>query len=247
MRYTPTAHIDVKLSFDSTQSFSVARLVLNKGRIYFEYDDTFVNRGLELSPIKAPLQKGVQTFTHPIEFSGLPGFIYDSLIDGWSALLFNRAMRATGVEPKSLTALDRLAYVGSRGMGCLFFEPQWTLMKSEFRDALHHLDNLHQQTQTVLDGSSGKLPEELIIGAGSSGGTRPKSLIFLSPCKHKIFIGDGDNSTITPELNLGNLQPWLVKFPTREDGSDAGAAEYVYALMAQQAGLGRFKCAPLQF
>jgi serine/threonine-protein kinase HipA len=32
-------------------------------------------------------------------------------------------------------------------------------------------------------------------------------------------------------------QPWLVKFSNSQDGKDAGAIEYVYALMAKQPGV----------
>ena len=33
------------------------------------------------------------------------------------------------------------------------------------------------------------------------------------------------------------FEPWLVKFPNRQDGTDAGGMEYVYALMAKEAGV----------
>lgn len=33
------------------------------------------------------------------------------------------------------------------------------------------------------------------------------------------------------------FEPWLVKFPNSQDGMDAGAVEYVYALMAKDAGV----------
>lgn len=40
----------------------------------------------------------------------------------------------------------------------------------------------------------------------------------------------------TPDLS-DEFEPWLVKFPNVKDGLDAGAIEYIYALMAVRAGI----------
>lgn len=47
------------------------------------------------------------------------GLFNDSLPDGWGRLLLDRKLRNRGFFPDHLTPLDRLRYVGLRGMGVL--------------------------------------------------------------------------------------------------------------------------------
>ena len=70
---------------------------------------------------------------------------------------------------------------------------------------------------------------ELIALNGSSAGARPKALIGVTDKRDHIIHGVHD-------LPSG-YTPWMVKFPNSQDGLDAGAIEYVYALMAKNAGV----------
>ena len=91
------------------------------------------------------------------------------------------------------------------------------------------LDNLAIQAQEVLDGTSDDVLAELIALNGSSAGARPKALIGVNDKRDHIIHGVHD-------LPAG-YTPWMVKFPNSQDGLDAGAIEYVYALMAKEAGV----------
>jgi serine/threonine-protein kinase HipA len=64
---------------------------------------------------------------------------------------------------------------------------------------------------------------------GSSAGARPKAMIGFNPTTGVMAHGQ----TELPE----DFEHWLVKFPNAQDGRDAGAIEYVYALMARAAGV----------
>ena len=85
------------------------------------------------------------------------------------------------------------------------------------------------QAQEVLDGTSDDVLAELIALNGSSAGARPKALIGVNDKRDHIIHGVHD-------LPAG-YTPWMVKFPNSQDGLDAGAIEYVYALMAKEAGV----------
>ena len=63
----------------------IGRLAIRERTIYFEYDNTFIECGIEISPLRLPLQPGVQTFDYGL-FEGLPGVFNDSLPDGWGRL-----------------------------------------------------------------------------------------------------------------------------------------------------------------
>ena len=204
--------------------WAVGRLVLHDAQIHFEYDSTFLDRSLEISPLKCPLHPGIQTFDRSM-FEGLPGVFNDSLSDGWGRLLLDRQARMDGILPSELTPLDRLAYVGHTGMGALVYEPEHN--RDPIEDELD-LNQLATQTAQVLEGTADEVLQELLILNGSSAGARPKAMISVDDSKRIIYdaypLRDG-------------FEPWLVKFPSTSDGLDAGAIEYVYALMAADAGL----------
>lgn len=224
MSYSPITEIRVGLDFTGT-ALPVGRLAFREGQIYFEYDSSFLTSGLEISPLRLPLQPGVRTFDRSL-FEGLPGLFNDSLPDGWGRLLLDRSIRQQGMLPGQFSPLDRLAHVGNKGMGALVYEPdQGTDEVCEHID----LDVLASHAQDVLNGEAGDVLEELLALNGSSAGARPKAVIAVDAARKNIVHG-------TDTLQAG-FEPWLVKFPNSADGPDTGAIEYVYALMAKDAGL----------
>ncbi len=203
----------------------VGRLAMRERTIYFEYDRAFIERGIEISPLRLPLKSGVSRFDYDL-FEGLPGVFNDSLPDGWGRLLFDRFARAQGTQPSEITPLDRLAHICVHGMGALVFEPDHS--DDNAHDAIS-LDNLASRAQDVLDGSSDDVLQELLSLSGSSAGARPKALIGVDQTRAHIIHGAYD----LPD----GYTPWMVKFANSQDGLDAGAIEYVYALMAVDAGI----------
>ena len=159
-------------------------------------------------------------------FDGLPGVFNDSLPDGWGRLLLDRAMRREGVHPDELGPLDRLAHVGTRGVGALTYEPDHRASPEE-AGALD-LDDLAAMTQAVLNGAADEVLQTLIELNGSSAGARPKAMIALDQTRETIRHGG--------ETEAG-FEPWLVKFPNTQDGEGTGAVEYVYSVMAKEAGV----------
>lgn len=221
---TSIKELKVGLNFGS-EIQPVGRLAIRDGIIYFEYDRTFLETNLEISPLKLPLQPGIIEFPKN-PFEGLAGVFNDSLPDGWGRLLLDRMLRAEGILPNEVTALDRLAYVGLNGMGALLYEPDES---PEDYDEMINLDILADQTEKVLEGESGDVINELLALNGSSAGARPKALIGVDWERKNISHGAGD-------LKVG-FEHWIVKFPNTQDGNDAGAIEYVYGIMASEAGI----------
>ena len=216
--------IKVGLNFGA-ETISVGRLASRDYKVYFEFDEAFIESGLDISPLKLPLTYGVQTFD-PLLFDGLPGVFNDSLPDGWGRLLFDRLVKSRNLLPNEFTPLDRLAYVGFTGLGALVYEPDYSEGRSE---ETINLDVLADQTQEVIDGEAENVLAELVDLNGSSAGARPKALIGVDQNKQHITHGKH-------ELPKG-YEHWIVKFANTTDGVDAGAIEYVYSLMAKEAGL----------
>lgn len=223
-KYKPVEEVKVGLDFGASVTH-VGRLAMRGRQIFFEYNDAFIKSGLEISPLRLPLKSGVTSFDFGL-FEGLPGVFSDSLPDGWGRLLFDRFVTAQGIAPSDMTPLDRLAHVGKNGMGALVYEPDYGVEES--KDAIN-LDVLAKEAQEVLIGASEKVLQELLALNGSSAGARPKALVGVDDTRKKIVHG-------VSKL-LKGYAPWLVKFPNTQDGADAGAIEYVYALMAKEAGV----------
>src|SRR4051812_11507494 len=118
---TPITEVKVGLDFGS-EIQPVGRLAIRDRIIYFEYNDAFIQKGIEISPFRLPLQRGVIEL--PLRpFEGLAGVFSDSLPDGWGRLLLDRLLRSQGIQPASVSPLDRLAHVGLSGMGALVYQP----------------------------------------------------------------------------------------------------------------------------
>ncbi len=224
MSFQPVNAVQVEIYLgDNIQT--VGQLAIAKNRIYFEFDDAFIRQGIELSPIRLPLTPGPKSFD-PYLFEGLPGLFNDSLPDGWGRLLLDRKMRKLDVLPQQLSPLDRLTHVGHNGMGALAYKSCKTT--DEMPGELN-LDVLASKIEHVIEGDSSDVINELIRLNGSSAGARPKAVIGVDRSKRHVIHG---KEPIHPDY-----EPWLVKFANSTDGQDAGAIEYVYAKMAQDAGI----------
>ncbi len=223
--YKPVSLVNVSILFDK-KPFSVGRLALSDGKVYFEYDSDFLSKGLEISPIKLPLKNGLQSFD-PMLPNKIAGVFSDSLPDGWGRLLLDRALRAKGINQKNFSVLDSLAYVGENGMGALIYHPNRSETDKKSEEV--NLDTLSYEAEAILKGKYDALFEKLLALNGSSAGARPKALIGVNKDKSKIIHG---------VKNLKKeYEHWIVKFSNTSDGKEAGAIEYVYSQMAKIAGL----------
>ena len=203
----------------------VGTLAQKDNKIYFEYNKAFLKTGIQISPYKLALKAGVFRCDDDT-FEGLWGVFADSLPDGWGRLLMDRHLMRLGVDPKSMTPLDRLAYVGEYGMGALRYEPV-----REIDEPIEEiiLDDLARSSEAILEGSSEDMLDDLLALGGSSAGARPKVLVQLSSDKKDIIHG-------RQKLRDG-FSHYMVKFSNALDDKESGAVEYAYALMAKVAGL----------
>lgn len=192
----------------ATHKILMGRLLFKNRQIFFEYDAAFIKTGLELSPFKLPLKAGVIE-SNDRTFEGLFGVFNDSLPDGWGRLLLDRKLMNAGLNPGTLSPLDRLCFVGALGMGALSYEPE---NPSAISHITNELDEIDSEIQATLDENDAYVEDLLVLG-GSSAGARPKVL-----------------------LNIEGMD-WLIKFRSQLDPKDISAIEYAYHLMANGAGL----------
>lgn len=203
----------------------VGRLGISNRKIFFEYDTEFLKTGLELSPFKLPLRSGVIICEDNV-FEGLFGIFNDSLPDGWGKLLLDRKLTKSGINPITITPLDRLCYTGSNGMGALMYEPE--ISDSEVHTHLKDLDIIADECVHFLDNDDDKYIDDLLVMNGSSAGARPKILVSISS-DEKLEVTQSN-----PKISHDN---WIIKFRSSSDPKDIGCIEYAYNLMAKEAGL----------
>ncbi len=193
-------------------------------QILFEYSPQALQQGLELAPLRAPLAH-VGAITGEQFFMGLPGLIADALPDGWGLLLMDRAFRKAGRQPENISPLERLAFIGDRAMGALVFEPADDVV-GEQNDL--DLQQLAKDAALVLNNEDAdEALRHLLLLGGSPQGARPKVLVNFNPESGRINCG----------TNHGDGEPWLIKFPARDEHRDACAIEELYARLAAHCGL----------
>ena len=226
MKVTPGSPLTVLLRWDDGDDQTVGRLAYRDRLAYLEYDETFLASGLEISPVRHATTRGLIRPHDGSAFDGLHGVFHDSLPDGWGRLLVDRRAREIGIEPATLTPLDRLACVGDQGMGALCYLPAtdvWCAAETSL-----DLDRLAADARRVLTGKVSEVISELGRLGGSPGGARPKVLVALNE------RGDAVHGTNPPP---GGYDDYLVKFRGLDDPEDAAQIEQAYAAMARAAGV----------
>ena len=96
-----------------------------KGCVNFEYTEEFQKSNIELSPFMMPLSNQVYVFPELLSdaFKGAPGLIADSLPDKYGNAVIDRWLAKQGRTPESFNVIERLCYIGKRGMGALEYKP----------------------------------------------------------------------------------------------------------------------------
>lgn len=176
----------------------------------FEYGGEWLKDGYSVSPLSLPLKQGVFVVKKREPFDGLFGVFADSLPDGWGRLLLDRLLLKNHINPAKLGVLDRLAIVGSSGMGALEYRPRERVQTEPFALSL---DEFAAECRKMYETEHSEYLDELYRRGGSSGGARPKIFYEI----------DGEE--------------WIVKFPSSMDRENIGVQEYEYSLCAKKCGI----------
>ena len=222
---------------------------------YFQFAPDFIPSTIELSPLKMPLSETPYSYPAlPFEaFKGLPGLVADVLPDKFGNRLIDAWLAEEGRTPASFSPVERLCYVGTRGMGALEFEPAID-SKSQQSQAVdlsrlvdlanRVLDERAQLSGMLVDGNeneSSNLEDILQVGT-SAGGARAKAVLAWHPRSGEFRSGQVDAGT--------GFEHWLLKFDGVSNNRDKeladplgfGLIEYAYYQMATEAGITMMPC-----
>jgi serine/threonine-protein kinase HipA len=235
----------------------VAVIIWNKDQGYaiLEFYDSFAKEGLNIAPLIMPMEdvlRGDKIYSFPAHrgktFKGLPGMLADSLPDDYGNMILNEWFASKGMSINDFTPLDRLCYVGKRGMGALEYEPankdvalntstriEIELLTELARDVLNQREifrsSLQKEDKAILD----------ILKVGTSaGGAKPKAIIAVNEETKEVRSGQ----VKAPE----GFTYWLLKFDGVEDKKlkdnpmGIGRIEYAYYKMAIACGIQMTEC-----
>ena len=168
------------------------------GMVRFEYDPSFVGRGLEPSPLMMPVQEGrVYSFANLNKetFYGLPGMLADALPDTYGRALFDRWLALTGRT--SSNPVETLCFLGKRCMGALEFEPAIEVgFDSHARFEIDTLVDVAKEALSEKSSFGTNLNEdkkaaiaEILRLGTSAGGQRAKAIIAYNKNTGEVRSG----------------------------------------------------------
>lgn len=212
---------------------------LNVGE--FQYDEKFVNSGIEVAPLTMPLSHKVYRFLDLDKdtYKGLPGFLADSLPDKFGNKLIEEWLVRQGRSLKNFSPVERLCYIGRRGIGGLEYFPNKDVAEGIDDEVI--VDEMVKLASQIVSSKKSKkaniqdnnlLSQILMIGT-SAGGARAKCLIAYNEITGEIRSGQVDNHE--------GYTYWLLKLDGVDGNSDKedpdpqgfSKVEYAYYLMAK--------------
>ncbi len=223
----------------------------------FQYDKKFLEKQWDLSPLKMPLRNGDRVYSFPEllpskdslqdTFKGLPGLLADSLPDKYGNLLIDKWLAQNGRAPENMSPVERLCFIGTRGMGALEFEPgKIKASKNTFSVEVKSLVEIarkmlsnRENFETRLNPDEQQSMEQIIKIGTSPGGARPKALIAFNENTKEVRSGQ----TKVPH----GFSHWLLKLDGVSevqfgDSHGWGRVEYAYHLMAKECGIEMTEC-----
>lgn len=223
---------------------------ISKAYAAFEYDDNFVNSGIEVSPLRMPLGRNIYEFPALAgdPFYGMPGLVADSLPDRFGNAVIEQWLMSLGKSLSDFTAIDRLCYTGKRGMGALEYVPASADIKDidesiNVREMVKFASDILSNRENISLAANDSLTYSQLVQVGSSaGGARAKALIAWNEATNEVRSG---------QMQLGpGYDYWLMKFDNVSKNGDHGLEdepeytliEYAYYLMARSCGITMNEC-----
>ena len=144
-------------------------------------------------------------------FKGLPGLLSDALPDKYGNRLINVWLAQQGRPENSMNPVEKLCFIGSRGMGALEFEPpKIKTNKNSFSLEVNSLVEiakkiLHKREALTinLDENEEKAMTEILKVGTSAGGARPKAVIAFNEKTKEVRSGQAN----VPK----GFEHWLLK------------------------------------
>lgn len=218
----------------------------------FEYDEHFVGKGLEPSPLMMPVKQGrIYSFGNLNRdvFYGLPGMLADSLPDTYGRALFDKWLSMVGRT--SGNPIETLCFLGQRCMGALEFEPATGPVTTDMKIEIDSLVEVAKEALskkeefgTNLDADRKAAIAEILRLGTSAGGQRAKAVIAYNKETGEVRSGQVQAPT--------GFDYYLIKLDgvSAEAGfketENFGRLEFSFSLLAKECGIEMTECALIE-
>jgi serine/threonine-protein kinase HipA len=198
----------------------------------FKYDPKFLSSGIQVSPLMMPLSNTTYQFNSLSyeSFKGLPGLIADSLPDRFGNAIIDAWLASNGRTIESFNIIERLCYIGNRGMGALEFYPlsHKELEKTQIIEIerLVELSNEIMRDKEVATIHDSHDLKEIIKVGTSAGGARAKAVVAYN---------EETNTFRSGQINAGlGYTYWILKLDgvDQKEETSHTRIEYAYYLAA---------------
>ena len=207
-------------------------------RAIFNYNPVFIKNNQDIAPLTASIKgaasKGIPILGNKEKlYQGLPPFLADSLPDKWGNLVFEHWAVQNHIAQRTLTPVDKLSFIGKRGMGAFEFIPATPGLETAFPLQIDSLYELalrifkEREEISIQDDESLHLQSLYEVGT-SAGGQHPKAIIAIHEKTHDIRSGQ----VLLPE----GYTYYILKF-AEGDEFPFTQMEMVYYEMAKTAGI----------
>ena len=219
----------------------------------FQYAPDFLSSGIQLAPLMIPLSEFPYEFPALARntFKGLPGLVADSLPDKYGNAVIDAWLALQGRTAASFHPVERLCYVGSRGMGALEYQPATlgpptsvgTVEVASLVDLANQILDERTRFGGVFSGDDDREAINDILRVGTSaGGARAKAILAWNKETNEFRSGQVEAEA--------SFEYWVMKFDGITSSTDTevatpkgyGKIEYAYHLMAVKAGIEMTTC-----
>src|SRR5680860_1587834 len=214
----------------------------DKNQVFFRYDREFLNGSLDIAPLLMPLNGKTNIYSFPTlseeTFKGLPPVFSDSLPDKFGNAILNTWLQEQGKLITDLNPLERLSYIGKRGMGALeYMPPQRGLSPSGGRIVISDIVKIAKEVLNSKTSAGAKLESlDSILHIGTSaGGARAKAIIAIDPNGKEVYSGDILHKN--PEITYHIMKIDGVKDLEGRQSDGYGRIEFAYYQMARASGI----------
>ena len=184
------------------------------------------------------VQKGLSDLCRAKDYEGLPRFLNGSLPDDWGNQVFSSWIQNNGIRNHDVTPVDKLAFIGKRGMGGFEFVPELYSPSVEDSIKLEELYTLAREIERAREGTVLNLKDrpaikDLMEVGMSAGGKHPKAIVAINWETGEVRSGQ----VHLPE----GFTHYILKFRDSDHWPTA-EIEYLYYLMAKDCGIDMERC-----
>ena len=211
----------------------IGTLLEHEGTIFFQYDKDFIASGVQISPIKLPLNETLYTNKeHKSLYQGMAGLFFDSLPDKHGMAFIDRYFERQGLKTSEITLLHKLSFIGDRGMGAIEYVPkehEGDVLKADVINA----KDAYEKMKKSIDDKDSSIEDlmNILDSVSPVGGGRPKMLVQYDKMTKKMKIN-------AKELEKGYTRA-IIKFDEVYEGvGSIGLTKLEFIMMSMAKVIG---------